>query len=389
MLASSQGKYSIARMLIKHGATVNLLSLSHRAPALFYALAASDFINPCVELLLSQGADPNIMLDPETCAGMSSCALYVCAIPRNHNIALHYLRLMANYAANFSVTDADGNTSLHFAVMDGNHQAVEFLLNIGVNCNAVNTRGDTPLHVCMERFTSFEPSARNRIVQLLVRFNANILLQNNSNVNAFWYFIFKNHSCRIVRHMLQQSHVHWPTVCIRFAVDCIANKIPCDNCTQLLKLRLNDIISTVRFENVQVVTEWSTNLQQDFNADLFAEFVSEELEQEEGNQEHGNHSPVFRPVSPLQGDQSPIFRPASPDVFELPSAQPIQATFEMVQPLGITTQATVRNDEPDVVYMLSDDDDDNSMDDNDNYDLNVGSDDDKEVSRPNVVIYIN
>ena len=44
-----------------------------------------------------------------------------------------------------SVADADGNISLHWAVLSGSMNAVESLLNHGCDVNAANKIGDTPL----------------------------------------------------------------------------------------------------------------------------------------------------------------------------------------------------------------------------------------------------
>ena len=55
------------------------------------------------------------------------------------------LRYLLEMGADPFVADADGNISLHWAVLSGSMNAVESLLNHGCDVNAANKIGDTPL----------------------------------------------------------------------------------------------------------------------------------------------------------------------------------------------------------------------------------------------------
>ena len=53
--------------------------------------------------------------------------------------------------AEINSPDFDGDTPLHFAVMNNNLEAVEYLLENGANTNVKNKDGITPLHIAVKR----------------------------------------------------------------------------------------------------------------------------------------------------------------------------------------------------------------------------------------------
>lgn len=54
-------------------------------------------------------------------------------------------------ASYINETNRNGETALHFAVYNGNHEACEYLLRNGAHCNSTTCEGRTPLHIAAQR----------------------------------------------------------------------------------------------------------------------------------------------------------------------------------------------------------------------------------------------
>lgn len=57
------------------------------------------------------------------------------------------IELLVENNAYLSTTDRDGNTALHWAVIQGRYGSVESLIGLGADVNQQNRRGETPLMV--------------------------------------------------------------------------------------------------------------------------------------------------------------------------------------------------------------------------------------------------
>lgn len=77
---------------------------------------------------------------------------------------------------NVDVENAFSETPLHVAVEIGSLFLVKFLLDRGACVNAINGRGDTPMHIA----TYSHSKNKNLIIEVLLRFNPDLNIKNNS-----------------------------------------------------------------------------------------------------------------------------------------------------------------------------------------------------------------
>ena len=137
--AVEAGQKTIAELLIKGGADVNLQDGSHGS--VLQAAAATHGMDPIVELLLEKGANVNVRGRKYGTALIAAAAI--------DNVAA--IRLLLN--ANVDVNDADPmhGTALISAVANDNLSAVFTLLEGGANVNLRAPYGKSPLQVAAER----------------------------------------------------------------------------------------------------------------------------------------------------------------------------------------------------------------------------------------------
>lgn len=72
-------------------------------------------------------------------------AVTVLQICRNGD--LHALRRMSN--TDILTTDSEGNNAVHWAVVSGNLEMIQYLIGLGVRGDLVNDNGQTPLHLAV------------------------------------------------------------------------------------------------------------------------------------------------------------------------------------------------------------------------------------------------
>lgn len=111
--------------------TVNLVDVVGATP-LVYAAKENQFA--AVQLLLANGADPNVAQENGTTALHEAAA----------NGSIETCKLLLAHSADLEAT-AQFGTALHFAVSENQEETVEFLIQHGANVNKANPKGVTPL----------------------------------------------------------------------------------------------------------------------------------------------------------------------------------------------------------------------------------------------------
>ncbi|KAI5922265.1 hypothetical protein F4810DRAFT_711628 [Camillea tinctor] len=193
---AARGKLSIVRMLLEHGAEVDVKRESE-SPAL--VKAAEGGHAAIVSELLERGADPNARSRTGQTALFSACM-------RGHNKTIEVLlkngadiealdiegrspllflasekptkakwnvdtlKLLIEHKANLEVKDHIGRTPLLWAATNGNLELARVLLECNANISATNYRGRTPLHLAAE---SNDKTHRAEMVKLLLDHHAN------------------------------------------------------------------------------------------------------------------------------------------------------------------------------------------------------------------------
>ena len=117
------------RLLVEHGARVNVASKQGRTPLLL--AAASDHSAAIVRFLLARGADAKAV------DRMKNTALLVASFNAGD---LETLRILTGAGADVNAGDFAGNTALMNAASNGNVEGVKLLLAKGANVNAVSSR---------------------------------------------------------------------------------------------------------------------------------------------------------------------------------------------------------------------------------------------------------
>lgn len=117
--------------------------------------------------------------------------------------AIQYFK---RYPEQISYVDCEGDTHLHLAAKAGDSEVVEFLINNGVDVNAVNSFGNTPILMV----TPGDERMR-KVVDLLIREGANVAHKNHRGINALILFRkkfmlrskkwFGREVCRGLRHL--------------------------------------------------------------------------------------------------------------------------------------------------------------------------------------------
>lgn len=200
--AASAGKLETAKLLIDSGASMDAIDSSSRSPLccavenghvamVSFLLDRGSPISPryreymsplsaavaagrleVTRLLLERGADPNTTNNRGETALIESVSLGY----REIADLLWQQDAVRNYKtpADYSYGDA-GQSHLHIAVASGKLLATEFLLNQGVNPNAMDNQGCTPLLLACTRHIP-------EIVQLLISHKADVNLADDDGV---------------------------------------------------------------------------------------------------------------------------------------------------------------------------------------------------------------
>jgi ankyrin repeat protein len=129
--------YEVVKILITHGAKVDIQDNDHEFTALHYSINLNN--HDITKLLLEKGADPNIQ-------------------------------------------DLSGNSSLHYACSDNNYEMMDLLMNgkNKLNYNVWNIYGKIPLHNMLQQNTGDHNSTIEKIIE-----NSNLNIQNNNGNTCF------------------------------------------------------------------------------------------------------------------------------------------------------------------------------------------------------------
>lgn len=150
--ASLYGHPKVARLLLEHGADVNLKSDHGDTPLRF--LSDADRNLEVAKLLLDHSADPNARSIP----GWNS--LYE-ALRRGHR---DLTSLLLKHGADTNARDVDGFTLLYVAPRNGDLKVAQGLLvvlELDVDVNPCDNRGQTPVYVALQK-------GNEQVVQLLL-----------------------------------------------------------------------------------------------------------------------------------------------------------------------------------------------------------------------------
>ena len=193
-IPSSRAKADLIKALIAYGADVNA-RLTVQPPrygfsqmrtrfnkyfsgATPYYLAALAADADVMRLLLANGADPrlpnSIMATPLMMAAGTVRASDESVIPEQRY--LEATQLAFDVAPDtLNLSDSEGNTAVHGAVMMGFDSVVQFLVDRGAHINAKNKKGETPLRIAEEFYLPGRGSAAQpRTAALLRRLGASL-----------------------------------------------------------------------------------------------------------------------------------------------------------------------------------------------------------------------
>ena len=142
--AAIQGDFESVRRYIDMGANIN--SVDSSGSTIVYRMSllknvSMDQMN-CFNYLLLKGADVN----KENYNGYTPLTAHFSSNLFNKE----FLDRLIQNNVEINNPDFDGDTPLHFAVMNNNIEAVEYLLENGANANVKNKDGITPLHIAVK-----------------------------------------------------------------------------------------------------------------------------------------------------------------------------------------------------------------------------------------------
>ena len=95
------------------------------------------------------------------------------------------LAVLKTALKNYNINECDkfGNTTLHLAVMEQQYEAFSYLIEKGADVNAQNTHGNSVLSVAVFNYKK-NPPLYNKMIEILLKQNANPHLTNQYNVSA-------------------------------------------------------------------------------------------------------------------------------------------------------------------------------------------------------------
>ncbi|KAH9066250.1 ankyrin repeat-containing domain protein [Lactarius vividus] len=209
--ASYYGRPDIVRLLVDHGATVNLNAEKSLLRTPLHDVSRGEYKSQddgarVAQILLERGADVNAQdINRETPLHFASVSgrLEVARVLLNHGAIaktvtydsetpLHAIsrgnydthdsaclaQLLLEHGVNANALDKDQDTPLHYACLFGKPDIARELLDHGAIATAENGQGETPLHVVSQG--EHEPQDDVRLARLLLEHGADV---NASNTN--------------------------------------------------------------------------------------------------------------------------------------------------------------------------------------------------------------
>jgi ankyrin repeat protein len=143
----------VARLLLEHGANVDVKTRNGRTPL---RLASEFSVNlEVAQLLLERGADPSVRCN----YGRDS--LYMAILGGHQSL----VQLLVKHGADPSTLDDGGRTLLHVFSEKGEWKVIQRLLELGVDVNSRDNYGQTPLQVALGNYN-------DEVAQLLLQHGA-------------------------------------------------------------------------------------------------------------------------------------------------------------------------------------------------------------------------
>lgn len=170
-------KETVKDILLAYPTIVN--ETNHIDPVTPLAMATDYNRINIVKILIEHGADLNLA------TVRRSPPLYIASMKHNYKIA----RLLIEHGANVNITSSSGNTPLHI-VEDLN--LANLLVSSGANINAKNNNGLTPLYTVASILTNV--GSNLEIIKMLINHGADVnevltRAARDGNVNAILKFI--------------------------------------------------------------------------------------------------------------------------------------------------------------------------------------------------------
>lgn len=137
-------------------------------PPAVQAVKGGDYVGLRSELL--KGASPNLSDDTGLTLMMYAA----------RDEFTDMIELLVQNDASLSAVDRDGNTALHWAVIQGRYGSVDTLVSLGANVNIQNRRGETPLMVAARE-------GDRDIVELILNAEPDFTIRDYSGRSALDY----------------------------------------------------------------------------------------------------------------------------------------------------------------------------------------------------------
>lgn len=214
MKACLDGNLELAQYLVENGADVNFFhhgelmvqrSYDKRHPSPIHCAIDGENLD-IVELLLKNGADPNVseLQDSFTPVMRTARRGLFYSITQFVFIKvvvylgdLEILKLLLVHGADVMLRDKYGYTALHHCARRGFLILAEVLLIHGADINAETQRGDRPIHQACKY-------GELKMVKYLHKQGANLTLRNNEGISAMEYAANNGHE-KIVKYLRKYS----------------------------------------------------------------------------------------------------------------------------------------------------------------------------------------
>ena len=135
MYACKAGDRESARLLLRHGAAVNAVSVNGWTPIMLAAVKGHGVL---IEMLLDRGADPN---SPD----IYGWTPLMRSVERNRPESVRVL--LADRTTTVNARNEHGATALHYAVARGDVKMARLLVERGADVAAEDGQGRTPLEM--------------------------------------------------------------------------------------------------------------------------------------------------------------------------------------------------------------------------------------------------
>ncbi len=176
--AVQTGNINIVKLLLKHGANINV-NAGNCKRALDVAVDVGNV--EIIRLLLENGAESDFT-NNTGCTNIIDADIVGCThlhFAAEHGYAyIEVIKFLLEKGDNINVTDEDGSTPLHYVayMRSWEHEKlIKFMIEHGADINATNKFGQTPLHLAVCGVTNCTTT-----VQLLLEYGSKIDVADNN-----------------------------------------------------------------------------------------------------------------------------------------------------------------------------------------------------------------